>query len=163
MRHAATLILTTTLALLAGGCAERPKPAEEARTIPAGKGKWVTVETPLALDDLIDQDVTLPYGGASELPQSGTSPGIVIGYQAVFHAVPLTPEDRCSLELRRLVVRYGDGTSRSVDAHGYVLDNSDGAKGFRIELSHGTDRRLVIPGNASATVHFTEAVTLPVP
>lgn len=163
MRHAAILFLATTLTLLSGGCADRAKPAEEQRTIPAGKGKWVSVETPLALDDLIDRDVTLPYGGSSELPRSGKDAGVVTGYRAVFRAIPLTPEDRCSLELRRLVVLYGDGTSRSVDAHGYVLDNSDGAKGFRIELSHGAERRLVIPGNASATVYLTSPVTLPAP
>lgn len=155
MRSIRHFPLALALALVAS-CADRPATVQP-QVIPAGKGNWVTVEEEIPLDGLVGRELRLPY----RLVRAGSMATSAVQATAVFTATPLTPADRCGVELVRLRVTSPDGTSTDVPAAGYVVDNSDGRRGFRIELSRAGDHPLVIPAGASAAVHFTEEVVLP--
>lgn len=151
------LCLPLALALVfAASCADRQAPAQP-QVIPAGKGNWVTVEEQLPLEGLVGKELSLPY----RLVRAGSTATSAVQATAIFAATPLTPADRCGLELVRLRVTSADGSLSEVPAAGYVVDNSDGQRGFRVELSRNGEHPLVIPAGASAAVHFTQEVVLP--
>lgn len=152
------VVAALLLAPLALSSCSAPRTAQEpSDIIPAGRGHWVSTDTELVADDLASHSVTLDYGHNSQLNYSDADKHATVGFQAVFHATPLTPPDRCGMDLQSLIVIAGDGTRREVPASGYVIDNSDGQRGFRLVSSGG---HLAIPSGATATVYFSAPVVL---
>ena len=153
-------------AMLAAGlasCSRAPAQAaheshESQLTIAEGAGTWVIFKDEIALDSVIGRPVDLPYA-TSGVVVSGSNAVAKIRLQ--FHATPLHPEDRCGLQLEKVIVITTDGHQHSAPASGYVTDNSDGMKGMRVEVSHDRDAGLVIPANATGTVIFAQPVQVP--
>jgi hypothetical protein len=155
--------------VLAAGCAS-PEPQERADdlVIPAGHGHWVRIDEELDVEQIARQRLLLAYGpplasgGArEEVPGAATAAGEgadLIAYKIRAIAHPLEHDERCQLEVVGLVLVHRDGRNQELPAHGYVLDNSDGRRGFRLEASPVDRTRVVIPAHATATVVFTEDV-----
>ncbi len=159
MRTLFSLLLP--LAVLAlGACGGRSPETHLPAVIPAGKANWITLEEDQPVDDLIQRELSFAYrltghGPAVTEATSGTQRATLIG-----RPTPLQPADRCGLELLRLRLQSANGTSTEIPVAGYITDNSDGARGFRLELAKHGEPKLVIPANATATVVFTQDVVL---
>jgi hypothetical protein len=165
-RLAAVLI---TALVLGAGCASPPAPERvDDLLIPAGHGHWVRIDEELDVETIARQRLLLPYGpplgagGArNEVPGAAPAAGEgtdLIAYQIAAIAHPLEHDERCQLEVVGLVLVHRDGRNQELPAHGYVLDNSDGRRGFRLEASPVERTRVVIPAHATATVVFTADV-----
>jgi hypothetical protein len=153
------------LAVLTSGCGAQRPPGAQADLIPAGRAHWVRVEREIRLDSLAGPRLVLPYGppGAvpgAATPQAADAGAAVTGQSVVFKPDPLDRSDRCGLEVVALRLERADGGSQEIPASGYVIDNSDGLQGLRVEPSKLDRRNLVIPAGATATVVFTSAVPL---
>jgi hypothetical protein len=152
--------------LLGCGSVERAKPQPPAvLTIPSGPGEMVIVEREIALESLTSGRLVLPYGAGStgralKHDSDLQDPKLVIRYQILFAADPLAPGDRCGLSMISFQVVHADGSITEVPAHGHVIDSSDRREGLRAELSLSNRKQLVIPANATATVHFDHAVSV---
>ncbi|MBA3698243.1 MAG: hypothetical protein H0W78_05275 [Planctomycetes bacterium] len=157
------------LCLVATGCGNvhRATPQPPAvLNIPPGPGEWVIVERELPLESLTAGRLTLPYGAGStgralKHDSEQNDPKHVVRYQIVFAADPLAAGDRCELSMISFQIVHADGSITESPAKGHVVDNSDRREGFRAELSTANRKQLAIPGGATATTHFAEAISLP--
>jgi hypothetical protein len=163
-----TALLAIALVLI-GGCAspQAPERADDP-LIPAGHGHWVRIDEELDVESIARMPLLLAYGpplaagGArDEVAGAGAATGEggeLIAYKIRAIAHPLEHDERCQLEVVGLVLVHRDGRNQELPAHGYVLDNSDGRRGFRLEASPAARDRVVIPAHATATVVFTADV-----
>jgi len=161
-------ILAIALVLAAGCASSQPQQRVDDLLIPAGHGHWVRIDEELDVESIARQRLLLAYGpplaagGArDEVPGAAPAAGEgndLIAYKIRAIAHPLEHDERCQLEVVGLVLVQRDGRNQEFPAHGYVLDNSDGRRGFRLEASAVERTRVVIPAHATATVVFTEDV-----
>jgi hypothetical protein len=161
-------VLTAVL-VLATDCAspEAPERVDDL-LIPAGHGHWVRIDEELDVESIVHQRLLLPYGpplaaGGARFEVPGAAPAVGEGKDLIAYKIsaiphPLEHDERCQLEVVGLVLVHRDGHNQELPAHGYVLDNSDGRRGFRLEASPIERTRVVIPAHATATVVFTEDV-----
>jgi len=143
-------------------------PTRPAVLIPAGQGHWVRIDEEIDVETIAQQRVVLAYGpplaagGArGEVPGAPAAEGQggdLIAYRVAAIAHPLEGDERCQMAVIGLVLVHRNGSTEELPAHGYVLDNSDGRRGFRLETSPTDHRRLVIPAHATATVVFSTDV-----
>ncbi len=161
-------VVVSLFALLALGCGsvQRSTPPPAVLNIPVGPGEWAIVEQEIPLESLTTGRLVLPYGAGSTgraLKQDleDNDPKQVIRYQIVFAADPLAIGDRCALSMKSFQVVRADGSIIEAPAHGHVVDNSDNKEGFRADLSTSNRKQLVIPKGATATVHFSQSVSVP--
>ncbi len=162
------ILLAITLVLATGCGSSPPQERVDDLLIPAGQGHWVRIDEELDVEAIARQRLLLAYGpplaagGArSEVPGAAPAEGEgsdLIAYKVRAIAHPLEHDERCQLEVVGLVLVHRDGRNQELPAHGYVLDNSDGRRGFRLEASPNDRTKVVIPAHATATVVFTEDV-----
>ena len=127
-------------------------------TLAKGAGNWVVFKEELALDALIDQTIDVPYLTAGAVVSPG-SPAVV-RMRLKLRPTPLSPNDRCGMQLVAVTAITADGKEFTTAATGHVNDNSDGLLGMRIEVARGGGAGLAIPANATGTVILEQAVTL---
>ncbi len=147
----------TMLAAVLGSCGRAPAGVapEPQLTIAQGAGTWVIFQEEVALDNVIERSLEVPYA-TSGVVVSGSNAVTRIRLQ--LHATPLHPEDRCGLQLEKIIVVTTDGHEHSAPASGHVTDNSDGLNGMRVEVSRNSGAGLVIPASATGTVVFEQPV-----
>jgi hypothetical protein len=160
MRTFPSLLLT--LAILAlGACGGRSMDAQLPEVIPAGRANWITLEEDQQVDELMPRELSFAYRITGHGPAVTDATSVTQRATLIGRPTPLQPADRCGLELLRLRLQSAAGTSTEIPVAGYITDNSDGARGFRLELAKQGERKLVIPAGATATVVFTQDVVLP--
>ena len=161
------LLSIFTLVAVGCGSVQRLSPPPPAvLNIPVGPGEWVIVEREIPLESLTTGRLVLPYGAGStgralKQDAEGSDPKQVIRYQIVFAADPLAAGNRCAVTMTSFQVVHADGSIIEAPAHGHVVDNSDHKDGFRADLSASNRKQLVLPKDATATVHFTTSVSVP--
>ena len=134
------------------------KPASAHVTLAKGAGNWVVFKEELALEALIDQTIEVPYLTAGAVVSPG-SPAVV-RMRLKLRPTPLSPNDRCGMQLVEVTAITADGKEFTTSATGHVNDNSDGLLGMRIEVARGGATGLAIPANATGTVVLEQAVNL---
>jgi hypothetical protein len=162
------VLLLIAVVLIAGCAAPQPQAGDDDLLIPAGHGHWVRIDEEIDVEAIAQQRLLLAYGpplaaGGARAEVPGAAPAAgegsdLIAYKIRAIAHPLEHDERCQLELVGLVLVHRDGRNQELPAHGYVLDNSDGRRGFRLEASPVEHAKVVIPAHATATVVFTEDV-----
>jgi len=161
------LILYTVAVVLVAGCSrtvpENSKSTPTASSTPQaslakGAGNWVVFTEEQSLDVLIDKTIELPYLTTGVM----VSPGgpVVKRMRVTLRPTPLTPSDRCGLQVVAVTAITAEGKECTAAATGHVTDNSDGMLGMRIDVSRNAGAGLVIPANASGTVIFEQDVIL---
>ncbi len=168
MQHRVMIACLLTMGALIIGCGKTVQTAQplppESWVIPAGAAEWVFVERELPLEAIDPAQMILPYGagstGRSLKREKDSDPKTVVRYQIVSTAEALTADDRCELIITGFQVVHLDGSITTIPASGYVIDNSDDRRGFRVELSLHNRKQLVIPAHATATVMFAEPVSV---
>jgi hypothetical protein len=132
--------------------------------IPAGHAHWVRVDDELDAQAIVNRRIILDYGpplsaGGLRMEVPGAPPAEGAGSEVVAYRIAAVAhitddESRCPLAVVALVLVRRDGQTSDLPAQGYVIDNSDGRKGFRLDVSPSDQRTVVIPAHATATVVF---------
>ena len=161
------MLIGALTVVLVAGCARTAQevgPAQGAASkaqvsLMKGAGNWVIFKEEISLDSLIDQKIEQPYQTSGAVVSAG-SPAIK-RMRVTLRPTPLTPSDRCGLQVVAVTVITTEGKEFTAPAVGHVTDNSDGLVGMRIEVSRNAGSGLVIPANATGTVIFEQEVSLP--
>lgn len=162
------MCVVVLMMLVAAGCSrtasEKSKPDTAASTksqmsLPKGAGNWVIFTEERSMDSLIDQTIDLPYQTSGVVISPGAP--TLKRLRVTLRPTPLTPADRCGLQVVGVTAVTTDGQEFTTAASGHVTDNSDGLIGMRIEVSRNAASGLVIPASATGTVIFAQEVILP--
>jgi hypothetical protein len=134
MNNIKTIILFTFLSMILISCSRSDDDKlDRPQIIPKGKGGWITVDQAMDIESLIGKEVEFDYRRIGQITY-GENTSLIIKYIIVCNPTPLTPTDRCGMDVVKVHAVFSDGKRKSVPASGKIIDNSDGQVGFRVEL-----------------------------